>query len=356
VYAGGDFHDIGGQTRNCIAALDATTGAATTWDPDADGNVYALAVSGGTVYAGGYFLGIGGLARNRIAALDVTTGAATTWDPNASWPVYALTVGGSTVYVGGDFQSIGGQTRSCIAALDAVTATATAWDPNASGTVRALALSGTTVYAAGEFLAIGGQPQSGIAAMGDNTTGTLLVRFDAEVGNDGVLLRWQFGAPFHSVSIERAERESGPWTTPALERRDDGEVCAALDRSAEPGHTYWYRLNAVMDDGSKLVFGPIQAELLGGILASGLTRLSPNPTSGATRIEYAVSQQEKVRLSVLDVAGRVMEVLVEGSLPPGRYSARWDGRRGRTSLAPGLYFLRWESPGRMMTERIVMIR
>ena len=37
VYAGGDFTSIGGQTRNYIAALDATTGAATAWNPNASG-------------------------------------------------------------------------------------------------------------------------------------------------------------------------------------------------------------------------------------------------------------------------------------------------------------------------------
>ena len=59
-------------------------GQATSWNPDADGYVYALAVTGSTVYAGGNFSAIGGQARNHIAALDATTGAATSWNPNAT--------------------------------------------------------------------------------------------------------------------------------------------------------------------------------------------------------------------------------------------------------------------------------
>ena len=70
----------------------------------------ALAVSGSTVYAGGTFSSIGGQSRNRIAALDASTGDATAWDPNASNAVFALAVSGSTVYAGGDFTTIGGQT------------------------------------------------------------------------------------------------------------------------------------------------------------------------------------------------------------------------------------------------------
>ena len=160
VYAGGYFTHIGGAARNRIAALNATgAGAATSWNPDADSTVYALAVSGSTVYAGGDFGNIGGEARNYIAALDDTTGAAiTTWDPDADWDVYALAVSDTTVYAGGDFGNIGGADRNRIAALDATTGAAiTAWDPDADDTVQALAVSDTALYAGGDFLSIGGE-------------------------------------------------------------------------------------------------------------------------------------------------------------------------------------------------------
>ena len=83
VYAGGGFTTIGGQTRNYIAAIDASTGLATPWDPSANDYVNCLAVAGGFVYAGGSFISIGGRTRNRAAAIDVSTGVATSWDPNA---------------------------------------------------------------------------------------------------------------------------------------------------------------------------------------------------------------------------------------------------------------------------------
>jgi hypothetical protein len=117
VYAGGHFTSIGGATRNRIAALDATTGTATAWDPNADYAISALVVSGSTVYAGGGFNSIGGQARNHIAALDATTGAATAWDPNADSGVFALAMSGDTLCVGGGFRSIGGQAQAGIASF-----------------------------------------------------------------------------------------------------------------------------------------------------------------------------------------------------------------------------------------------
>ena len=58
VYVGGIFTSIGGQPRNRIAAIDATTGLATAWNPNADSWEQSLAVSGGIVYAGGAFTNI----------------------------------------------------------------------------------------------------------------------------------------------------------------------------------------------------------------------------------------------------------------------------------------------------------
>ncbi|MBP7552000.1 MAG: Ig-like domain-containing protein [Spirochaetes bacterium] len=170
VYAGGSFSTIGGQIRNRIAAIDITTGLTTSWNPNASGTVSALSISGGNVYAGGSFSTIGGQNRNYISAIDITTGLATTWNPNADSIVYALSISGSNVYVGGSFSTIGGQIRNRIAAIDITTGLATSWNPNASGTVSALSISGSNVYAGGSFSTIGGQIRNRIAAI-DITTG-----------------------------------------------------------------------------------------------------------------------------------------------------------------------------------------
>ncbi|MCX7017203.1 MAG: hypothetical protein NTW86_32340 [Candidatus Sumerlaeota bacterium] len=170
LYAGGIFSAVGGQPRNCIAAVDLATGAATPWNPDANDAVYALAASGLTIYAGGYFSTIGGQARNRIAALDAATTTALAWNPDANGVVEALAVAPSRVYAGGEFTSIGGQTRNRIAALDATTGATLPWDPDSSGTVNVLSVSGSTVYAGGSFTSIGGQTRNAIAAL-DAATG-----------------------------------------------------------------------------------------------------------------------------------------------------------------------------------------
>jgi hypothetical protein len=180
LYAGGNFTTIQGAsggpyTRNRLAAIDLATGTPTTWAPNANGEVYALAVSGSSVYAGGYFTSIPGTsggpyARNYIAEIDMTTGNPTAWDPNANTYVYAIAVSGSTVYAGGYFSSLQGSSggpygRNRIAAIDATTANPTAWNPKANDGVVDLAVYGSTVYAGGVFYSMGGYSRNRLAAI-----------------------------------------------------------------------------------------------------------------------------------------------------------------------------------------------
>src|SRR6266849_1384519 len=170
IYVGGFFASVGGQSRNNIAALDASSGLATVWNPNANQWVQSLAVSGDTVYAGGYFTSVGGQPRNRIAALDASSGLARDFNPNADDIVSSIVVNGDIVYAIGNFRLIGGQPRNRLAALDASTGLATGWNPNPSYVVTSLVVSGDTVYVGGGFNFIGGQPRIGVAAL-DASTG-----------------------------------------------------------------------------------------------------------------------------------------------------------------------------------------
>jgi hypothetical protein len=122
VYAGGNFLTAGGQSRRGIAALDATTGQATSWDPGIDRifdeyYVHALAVSGNTVYAGGGFRVIGGQNRNYLAALDATTGRPTGWNPDLTASVLTLAVADSVIYAGGRFLAVGNEPAARFATI-----------------------------------------------------------------------------------------------------------------------------------------------------------------------------------------------------------------------------------------------
>src|ERR1700730_5160333 len=136
ILVGGDFSTIGGQTRSEIARLDATTGLADSFNPNPNGSqgsgVNSIAVqSDGKILVGGYFTNIGGKTRNYIARLDATTGLADSFNPNANRDVDSIAVqaDGKILAVGG-FTVIGRQTRNNIARLDPTTGLADSFDPN----------------------------------------------------------------------------------------------------------------------------------------------------------------------------------------------------------------------------------
>ena len=241
ILVGGIFNSIGGQTRNNIARLDATTGLADSFDPNANSTVYSIAVQAdGKILAGGTFGNIGGQTRSQIGRLDGTTGLADSFDPNISPHVagipsiavqadgkillggYFTTVtpnGGAAVarnniarleidgrvdqtldlnivanrhvhatvvqpdgkiLIGGSFGTVLGVTRNNIARLNTDGTLDMAFNPNASNQVSAIAVQADgKILAGGLFISIGGQPRNGMARL-DGTTG-LADSFDPNV-------------------------------------------------------------------------------------------------------------------------------------------------------------------------------
>lgn len=165
LYVGGLFTSIGGQSRNRLANIDLLSGVVSGWNPNVNGQVKAIALSGSTVYVGGGFTNAGGQSRNNLAAIDAASGLASSWNPSASNLVNVIASSGSIVYVGGAFASIGGQTRNRLAAIDVNTGLATAWNPSPNGDIKSIFVSGSTVYVGGAFTTIGGQSRNNLAAL-----------------------------------------------------------------------------------------------------------------------------------------------------------------------------------------------
>lgn len=171
LYVGGFFSQINGQARSLLAAFDLASGSTV---PQADAGfdpanfVSALKVSGSTLFVGGRFASVGGVERRNLAALEMTTGTATSWNPGTGdGEVFDLAVQGRTVFVGGNFLTAAGVSRFNLAAIDRDSGFATEWAPDPDGTVRRIAVSGRVIYTGGDFATIGGAERAGIAAVDD---------------------------------------------------------------------------------------------------------------------------------------------------------------------------------------------
>lgn len=117
----------------------------------------------------GAFLNFGGVFRGNLAAVSVSTGALTSWNPNANQQVNAIAAVGSNVYIGGNFTLVNGSTsRFFLAAVDASTGTLTAWNPSSGSSVFSLAARGNVVYAGGGFNYISRLPHAYVAGIADD--------------------------------------------------------------------------------------------------------------------------------------------------------------------------------------------
>jgi uncharacterized delta-60 repeat protein len=176
ILIGGSFSSVLGVPRNNIARLNANGTLDTAFNPNASGEVYAIAVQAdGKVLVGGTFFTIGGQSRNYLARLNATTGSPDSFNPNPQAQVTAIAVQpDGKILVGGSFESggansIGGQPRNNIARLDA-NGLADSFNPDASDYVTSIAIQPDgKILAGGDFFTIGGQSRNRLARLDPST-------------------------------------------------------------------------------------------------------------------------------------------------------------------------------------------
>src|SRR5215471_18646291 len=79
IYVVGYFFVVGGQTRTYVAAIDPNGSAVTTFDAMADNYTNALALNGTDLLIGGQFMNIGNQSRLGVALISSSTGAPRPW-------------------------------------------------------------------------------------------------------------------------------------------------------------------------------------------------------------------------------------------------------------------------------------
>lgn len=156
VYAGGTFSTVGTDAHSTIAKIDKTTGVASAWDPNLSGGwsgVLAIVPDSTTIYIGGGFTTVGGDTRNHLAAIDASTGVATSWDPNVDGDVASIAIGTSTLFIGGSFSNVGSDSRYRVAEIGVASGVATPWDVTLGMTnnLKGITLTSTTLFVAGDF-------------------------------------------------------------------------------------------------------------------------------------------------------------------------------------------------------------
>jgi hypothetical protein len=79
------------------------------WLVRTDGNLHAVAHLDGTVYLGGHSTTMSGAERRKGGAVDAATGALTSWNPsfNSTFGIWAMLATDGRLWAGGDFTKVG---------------------------------------------------------------------------------------------------------------------------------------------------------------------------------------------------------------------------------------------------------
>ena len=100
---------------------------------------------------------------------------------------------------------------------------------------------------------------------------------------------------------------------------------------------------------------PVSVQTPRMVEAVHLGRPEPNPSTGVIRFAVDVGEGA-ARVSVYDVAGRLVRALHEGPLPPGTHILEWDGADERRLRVPGgVYFVRLACPSGKFVRKVVVL-
>lgn len=326
--AGGSFTEAGGLTVNRVAAFDGAAWRAL--GGGVDNSIYALHSTETGLVAAGRFAAAGGTAATRIARWD---GAA--WHPlgdGLDGTVNALGTYQGDLIAGGVFTASGAVDLGGIGRWDGA-----AWHPMGSGIDAptliwgVMALLGTSegLIAGGEFTSIDGVPASGLAVW----DGAAWSEFQGGVTRTDTGTPRVFGlrAIDGDLWVAGAFLEAGGRSSCNIARWTDGTIVA----------------NEPTDDDRGA--GPPDAPRLLGA--------SPNPFNPATTLAFELDRPGPARLTVHDLAGRLVAVLADEALPAGPHARTWRGLDRRGGDAPsGAYVARLSADGGTSAIKVMLLR
>ena len=83
-----------------------------------------------------------------------------------------------------------------------------------------------------------------------------------------------------------------------------------------------------------------------------LTQNYPNPFNPATKINFSLPKGSDVKLTVYNILGQQIEVLVNGFRNAGTYELIWDA----SNLPSGVYIYRLETGSNVISKKMMLLK
>ena len=83
-----------------------------------------------------------------------------------------------------------------------------------------------------------------------------------------------------------------------------------------------------------------------------IKNIYPNPFNPRANIVYTLPEYAHVKVTVYDIRGRVMEVLINGFETAGYYTIKWDA----SAFASGVYFIEMHSESFRQVRKVIHMK
>jgi hypothetical protein len=205
--------------------------------------------------------------------------------------------------------------------------------------------------APGEFLAL--DPDAGSVFQ----TGPITFTWTQSIDPDGEAI-------YYNLEISR----NADFTDIYLVRGDIPGQSVTIDAAdLEPDHTSWWRVVAKDGFFGETIAAPFVRAIIQGSSISpvqdettfsfAVGRSWPNPSSQGSSLSFALPSDQRVRVDVYDIRGRLVQTVTDQVFSAGQHTLQWDGRdTGGRPSADGLYFYRLKAPSGERVRKVMIVK
>ena len=182
-----------------------------------------------------------------------------------------------------------------------------------------------------------------------------LVSLSASVLVNDVILNWLTATEINNqmFEIERRSEEDQFITIGNVEGNGtttEPHEYSYIDNTVGTG-IYYYRLKQIDFGGQYEYSDEIEVEVLGP-LTFALEQNYPNPFNPSTIIKYSIPENGFVKLSVYNLVGEEVRVIVNEMLDAGFYEVTFNA----TDLPSGIYFYKLQAGSFVETKKMVLMK
>ena len=171
-----------------------------------------------------------------------------------------------------------------------------------------------------------------------STLPVTLSSISASPNDNSVLVRWTTSSEFNNVGFEvqRSTNGSSGWSAIGFVNGAGNSTTTLhysfIDANLAPGR-YYYRLKQI-DIDRRFAYSAIVSATLDGKGTFTLEQNFPNPFNNETLVRFTLARRSKVNLSLFDMNGKLVKVLVSESKDSGTHAITFNSG----TLTSGLYY------------------